>query len=1326
MNALSRTAWTSAAWIAPLLLGACFNALCAETGRPVALPLDRTAYFIGEIVPLAVSGTDADVKLEAVNADGRVLLYAGKPCALWLDTSKLAPGDYALEINGAPTGQSLALTSVLRKSPGSMQDECTPREPPPLSPQEAKLPGAKAARWKAHRDSIAATLTESGLTASLALAASDMQRAPYLDALAKAGALLLVNSDTRPTSFFPVGNEPGELDGMSQRMILTAQANGRHPNFGGFCFAWDTTGYAVGGRKGLMTYWGWGDKTEALRNCIARQDQFKMDEFTRRTGLQPVADCEYIAYLLSIGRPELAPAIDLPTKLWLEEIARHVKPLPDADRAGVEKRLDAWSQYLMGLYNEAYTAFARNLRAVDPALRNTGSVQVDHAAVRHGQYFPSAYEPLDIQYQSAWNDQVGGPDYLCQWLFVTGLLDMHRNGKPVWISNAFGAVHGLSQVPGKFTRVAAHGLAWGGSGIGFACEGFSNLLGGMNAAAAWDKIKDQPAGQDVLAGRDFLHRFAALALECRGGHGVGILFSKSQFSRQHVAMGYGVPAYKAFVALTRLGYTPRFVTEEELAAGQVKDVKALLVIGQTVPLPEKAAAGIDAFAAAGGRVLADGSCTAAVPRAEKLGFTFPFTMPGKPHNWGAPNIVAGDNDTLLYARWHDELARGFSQALGDTGRVPFLSEKGPETEVTLTRLDAGADATFIVAVNDSHVRNQADWHQVREKLTATKALAPDAELYDCTDEKVVGKPELVCDLSLTTARVFAVLPRPLTTIRVAATQTVAAGSALVVKVGFLDAAGKPLAAALPFHIALLRPDGAVYQDFYRATTRDGVFSLAIPIPANAPVGAWSLAVRSQLNGDVATLPVTVTPAAAPAFTSALAEPLIVRQKAAIAQVLTKGRKAVLPVFDSPSAGKLLPAAEKIKAALAQLGVEVEVRQKPELGTYTLAYDPTPAQKQENARADTGEIIGKLKRETVNGNDWYSAMSGYRFGLPVILLDLAGEKGDNPLAEALDTTGILWPQVSAAFPGAGRAVVQGVHWAFAPRVPALVIQAADADGLLAAADALARLPDDRLTPGIEAAKTALWRQYHVGGKPDMPAGAGLTANGLKTSHAPKPFAINLMGQTPPTPEQVKPPAPPERLANPAPGVFEPAQYITYMRAGGGFIEAGTASMLVADLRFSEALMLIADVKDAGRTRLVAQGLFRYSDRPPRSQAQWEDVLAIYEKVVPKERRPMEIEIQIGGKPVGKLVPAGTEQHDVPVEMLPFYANQKPRTVNEEVVVQLAGDADLPAGRQELLLVPRNIVDGTLDRVSVGLTDEQLKAWRDRKAAAEEEKKKAKKK
>jgi hypothetical protein len=58
----------------------------AQAGDAVVLPMDRTAYFVGEKVPLAVSGEGA-CKLEAVRVGGRTTLYSGPAGALWLDTS---------------------------------------------------------------------------------------------------------------------------------------------------------------------------------------------------------------------------------------------------------------------------------------------------------------------------------------------------------------------------------------------------------------------------------------------------------------------------------------------------------------------------------------------------------------------------------------------------------------------------------------------------------------------------------------------------------------------------------------------------------------------------------------------------------------------------------------------------------------------------------------------------------------------------------------------------------------------------------------------------------------------------------------------------------------------------------------------------------------------------------------------------------------------------------------------------------------------------------------------------------------------------------------
>ena len=947
MNLLFRvylsTALMLGAGAAPLLAAQPVAVTNAPPEPAIVLPMGRTAYFIGETVPLAVAGMPAgsDVSIDAVGTGGRWSLFKGKAAALLLDTAHLAQGDYRLELNGTGVVARLTLTSVLRRSAGSMQDEATPRD-------------------DVSSDETDRILRESGLTACVALGASDMGQAGCLDVMARSGALLLVNPDTRPTSFFPVGNSPEELDSMSQRVILTTEANKRYPNFGGFCFGWDTTGYAIGGRRGLLTYWGWGDQTQALRNYIERLDRQKMETFTKRTGLAPVTEAEYIAYMLAIGRPEFAPAIDLPTKVWLEEIAKYIKPMPEAERARFEQRLDAWAGYMMNLYHEAYSALSANLRGVDPSIRNTSSVQSDHCTVRGGQYFPSAYAPLDFRYQSTWNDQVGGPDYAYQWLLVSALLEMERGDKPVWISNCMGAAHGRSSVPGKMVRVAAHDLAFGGTGIGFALEGFSNLLGGMNKASTWPQIKGKDGEADVRAGRDFLDRFAALALEGRGQHGVGILWSKSQLARQNLAMGFGVPAYKALVALTRLGYTPRFVTEEELAAGQAGDVEALVIIGQTFPLPEKAMTALVSLAQGGKRVVVDQTTSIKIPGAVNLGLAFPFSVPGKPHSWGAPNMVRGENDVLLYERWHPELAKAFAAALGDAGHAWLKSSSGIEAKVGLAQLEGGADARYVVAVNDSYIGTQADWHQVRETLQPIAAVPSGSFVYDCTEEKSLGAiGPIDCDLSTSMARVFAILPRELGVTKLDATQKVRAGGDLMVSVAFADKAGKPFAAVLPFHLALLTPDGVVYSDFFRSTTREGHFTMRLPIPANIPAGAWKVAVRSQLTGVESVLPVMIQAAKETPSAVVIRDPVVVQGRDAIESALAKSSHVVLPLFGRTNAVQLLPVAEKVKAVLARRGVEVDIWTNPVIGSYTLAYDPTETQRVENARVERGEMLGRI-------------------------------------------------------------------------------------------------------------------------------------------------------------------------------------------------------------------------------------------------------------------------------------------------------------------------------------------------------------------------------
>ena len=114
-----------------------------------------------------------------------------------------------------------------------------------------------------------------------------------------------------------------------------------------------------------------------------------------------------------------------------------------------------------------------------------------------------------------------------------------------------------------------------------------------------------------------------------------------------------------------------------------------------------------------------------------------------------------------------------------------------------------------------------------------------------------------------------------------ATQSVKAGDDLAVAVEFQDAKGERLVGVLPFHLTIRRPDGTAHAEFYRSTTKEGAFSIVLPIAANDPVGKWTVEVRSQLTGELATLPVEVNAAAPPTYATAVNEPVVVRNRDAI-------------------------------------------------------------------------------------------------------------------------------------------------------------------------------------------------------------------------------------------------------------------------------------------------------------------------------------------------------------------------------------------------------------------------------------------------------------
>ena len=85
--------------------------------------------------------------------------------------------------------------------------------------------------------------------------------------------------------------------------------------------------------------------------------------------------------------------------------------------------------------------------------------------------------------------------------------------------------------------------------------------------------------------------------------------------------------------------------------------------------------------------------------------------------------------------------------------------------------------------------------------------------------------------------------------------------------------------------------------------------------------------------------------------------------------------------------------------------------------------------------------------------------------------------------------------------------------------------------------------------------------------------------------------------------------------------------------------------------------------------------------------------------------MAFDIVLDGKPVGRLTSSSTATRDVPIESPPWHAKVEPKTANEEIVLRLSGEVDLPAGKHRLLLVHRNMVDPHLEKIHVGAGSKQ---------------------
>lgn len=900
--------------------------------------------------------------------------------------------------------------------------------------------------------------------------------------------MLCWNQDsTRPMSFCPPHSSPITDGEYRRRLVLGEMALMQYPTFAGHLFDYDPTGFQDKYIQ-LVTYWGWGNLRQDLASYMNGQEDALRSNFKQASGLEAPTPAELLQLAAAMGSPEAMGYIDLPTRRWAAEIAMRSPRLEPARLEALRQRAFAWYAYLMGLNERRYQAYLQPMKALDPSVAISTSNTINHSTPRDGGYHPTSYRPLDFRFSSVWDDQGGAPEHIYETALAATLLNGDRaDTQPLWINTVTGWLNG------HHLRNTLLLIGRGAQGTGYSSEMGSNL--GVNVRTMLGTNADRNQEVD-LTGR-LMERLGGLLAQARPLPRVGMLYSTRQISMTPYAQSFVDGSFKMMVLLSHAGLTPCLVTEEMLASGQLPaSLDAIVVLRQSETLPGAAEQGLRRFAARGGWVVADTHTTVGwnfLRRSAAL--DMPFRDLGHPYNMMTAYNRQDASITDMHALAMERCPRLRALFAGLLRQLP-LDCTNPD--VGLAELHGGT-ARFVAVTNDAQLdlaqmftpeqrRTTAyqsllvghgtgalgSWMPLTADLLVSSAHASgEVGIYDLlrgrreTDIRQSGGARyLSCDMTALPGGFYAVYPAPVGRGRAAVSPIVTAGAPISLSYRATTAAGANLAAVVPVEITLRSPDGIQRGVYNRATDGEGRLIETIPTGVLDPAGAYTVEVIQLLDGAGVRLPVMVKPGSLPAVREA--PPIAVRDPRSIVKFLSGKPEVVIPVFNPA----LKPLAARAAAILSGQGAKARIWENPPVVKYVLGYVVKPDQQPDNDRVDRGEAIGTVQFQNmvqhVNGNFYGSAMTGYRFGKPVVLLGIPGQ---NPVLDGVRASGLLW--TDAATEAGGGGLVQLLPLALDREAATLAISGADLEGLTATVESLAKLPPlDPVSNGVRTARAQL--------------------------------------------------------------------------------------------------------------------------------------------------------------------------------------------------------------------------------------------------------------
>ncbi len=1105
--------------------------LAAETPAKVATPAvaalvtasGRQIFWRGEQVglslttPLAASA-EAVVTLAPTGQAG-VPVYRGKltPVAgvarlhLLLPSERLGDGTYTATAQIGDTKAAVRFTvrETTVASPGMVLNELG------VAPQSRQVSQSAAV------DFMADLFThEKGPDAAA-------ERKKF-DELADGGMLLWSHDASRALSFTPPFSSPTTDGEYRRRLVLGNTCRMRYPAFAGSIFDYDHYGigiedYAFNVQSGWYGVYPWWTMGPQYKQYLDVQQRALADTFTRETGFAPFTAADTLKLAAAVKSPEGMGYIDQPTRRWAEEIAVRSPALDAIELAKLKTRGNAWFDNLMALNARRYTGYLASLRGLDPTLVHSTSNTINHSTPRGGNYHPDAYGPLDFRFVAVWDDQGGAPEHIYETALAATLLTGNRRpGQPLWIDTVFN----MNGMPGVHFRNSLMLAGLGAQGTGYSFEMGASLSYGNRGRGMLES--NSPQSQEAALSGRLMRQFGGVLAEAIPSPRVGLLYSKRQIAMTPYAQSYTDGMFKMLYVLSHVGLPPVLVTEEMLAgaAPLPASLDAVLVIGQHEAIPQAAMKGLEAFAARGGRVIADTSSAVNWPILERAAaLDLPFRDLGHPWNastaYNRGDATVGDLRTLAATRG-PQLRTLLQDAIY---QVPL---EGSDPDVAVCTL-AGGKAQFVTVTNDSaldlgqlfsdeakrsgilqrflfsveHGRQAtSSWIPLQSSLRLSSSLGTDTAIYDLFSRTRVqpvrrgGARTVACDLTAMPGRMYAIYPSAVGAGTLTARQKIQAGDMLPVRYQATDTKGGLLAAVVPVELTLRTSQGEPLLTLYRATRADGVLTEELPTGAFQKAGGYRVEARQLLDGSGTAVPVTVQASESPQ--ASIAAGATVRDPAAVRRFLAGKPELVVPVFNPA----MLPAAEHVVTGLKLQGIAARIWQEPKMVTYVLGYTVAPAEQPDNAAVDRGEAIGRVRfqqnRDRMLNEFYGSSFTGYRFGKPVLLL---GTPGTNPVLDAVKASGLPWSDGITEAPGG--ALVQWLPQALSRDADTLIVSATDAAGLDAGIATLLNPPtSDPVTDGVRTARQRVLRGRGLPLDTAPVAAKGLTNKGM-TALPPQP-------------------------------------------------------------------------------------------------------------------------------------------------------------------------------------------------------------------------------